>query len=201
MRRRAFLLPMLLALLCYGCASAPAANPSSDYHQEISAGLEEVYINRTVRTEHIRGGTPACSAAPFTVANEDVYETWSMELQSSDGRVVDTHRQKTGSFRICIGQLAAGRPFGVYMITSMGSTPHTAVGECTAAPAQPPLKTLAAFNCVAKIEGLPPDYAGGAIVTSTLAPVLGANQPVDAHVPGFLSTSVIVTRLWKKPKT
>jgi hypothetical protein len=77
----------------------------------------------------------------------------------------------------------------------------TAVGECTAAPAQPPLKTLVAFNCVAKTEYLPPEYAGGAIVTSTLAPALGANQPVDAHVPGFLSTSVIVTRLWRKPKT
>jgi hypothetical protein len=198
--RRA-LLPLLVpALLSYGCASTPATRPADDYHQEVSADVEEIYILRTVRKEHTRGATPACAAAPFTVANEDLYEVWSMEQRSSDGRVIQTHQELAGSFRICIGPLAAGKPFSIYMETTTGGKHHTGLGECTATSAQPPLKTLLALTCVATASDLPPEYAGGSMVTSTLAPVLGRDQPVDAHVSGYLSTSIIVMRLWKKPK-
>jgi hypothetical protein len=199
---RRTLLPLLVfALLCYGCASTPAIQPAADYHQEVSADLEEIYILRTVRTEHTRGATPACAAAPFAVANEDVYEVWSMEQRSSDGRLVQTHKERAGSFRICIGQLAAARPFDIYTVSTIGGTNHNGLGQCSATSAQPPLKTLLALTCVATASDLPPEYAGGSMVTSTLAPVLGRDQPVDAHVPGYLSTSVIVVRLWKKQKT
>jgi hypothetical protein len=199
--RLAFLPLLVPALLCYGCASTSAVPRSEDYHQEVSADVEEIYILRTVRKEHTRGATPACAAAPFAVANEDVYEVWSMEQRSSDGRLIQTHKQEAGAFRICIGQLAAGKPFDIYTVGNMGGKNQTGLGQCSATAAQPPLKTLLALTCVATASDLPPEYAGGSMVTSTLAPALGRDQPVDAHVPGYLSTSVIVMRLWKKPKT
>jgi hypothetical protein len=199
--RRAFLPLLIPAILCYGCASTPATPPSGDYHHEISAGLEEIYILRTVRKEHTQGATPACAAAPFEVANEDVYELWSMEQQSSDGRLLQTHKEQAGSFRICIGPLAAGKPFSIYTVFQIGGKQHTGLGQCSATPGQPPLKTLLGLSCVANASDLPPEYAGGSMISSTLAPVLGRDQPVDAHVPGYLSTSIIVMRLWKKPKT
>jgi hypothetical protein len=63
---------------------------------------------------------------------------------------------------------------------------------------QPPIRTALAFTCRLDLSGLPESYAGGFLVSSTLAPLLGANQPPDAHVPGYLSTSVVTVRLWKK---
>jgi hypothetical protein len=199
--RRAFLTLLVPVLLSHGCASTPAIRRAEDYHREVSAGVEEIYILRTVRKEHTRGATPACAAAPFAVANEDVYEVWSMEQRSSDGRVIETHKEPAGSFRICIGQLAEGKPFAIYTAMTIDGTNHTGHGQCTATSAQPPLRTLLSLSCVAAASDLPPEYAGGSLVTSTLAPVLGRDQPVDAHVPGYLSTSVIVMRLWKKPTT
>ena len=43
------------------------------------------------------------------------------------------------------------------------------------------------------------DYAGGWMTSSTLAPVTTPTTPADAHVPGYLSTSLVTLRLWKTP--
>jgi hypothetical protein len=45
--------------------------------------------------------------------------------------------------------------------------------------------------------GGPPGYSGGFAVSSTMAPFLDKDQPPTAHVPGYLSTSVVTVRLWK----
>jgi|GEM_PF-1087925 len=192
------LLTLLLpGALCGACVTTNP-QPASDYHREVSAGLEEIHVVRTVRIEHARGATEKCAAAPFPVVTEDVFETWSIETQPNDGRIIDTRRQPVGSFRGCIGQMAEGRALQMFVVGTMNDVPYTSLVECRAPPAPGPLRTLLALTCVGSLTDLPPAYAGGLMVSSTLAPVLGRDQPVDAHVPGYLSTSVITTRLWKK---
>jgi hypothetical protein len=167
-----------------------------DFNQEISRGVEEVYVARTVRGEHTSGATPACLAAPFKVANDSVYNLWSME-QGLDGRVTHTHARSAGSFRACIGSLTDGRALPMYAVFNTGGLSYSGVGECLLTKTPPPDKTLLPLNCVLNLTGLPAPYTGGILVSSTLAPV-GRDQPVDAHVPGYLSTSVVITRLWKR---
>jgi hypothetical protein len=56
-------------ILLSGCTSlSQRAGPADlPYKEEVSAGLEEIYVVRTTRTQYTRGATPACAAALFTV--------------------------------------------------------------------------------------------------------------------------------------
>ena len=178
------------AMALAGCAATP------DFNSEMTGGVEEVYVLRTVRSAHTSGATPECSAAPFTVANDSVYQLWSMAVQKSDGRITDSHASSPGSFRACIGSLT-DRVIPMYAIFNVGGLNYTGVGECLLTKTPPPVKTLLPLNCVLDLTGLPAPYTGGILVSSTLTPV-GRDLPIDAHVPGYLSTSVVTTRLWKR---
>ena len=194
MNIRTLALQLLLpATLCYGCAGAPTHQPSL-FEDEVGAGVEEIHVHRTVRTEHQRGATPACAAAPFPVMTDDVYELWSMETRAADSRVANSHVERVGSFRACIGALEVGRPLLMYTLFTSKDLSYTGNGECNPPRTQPPVRTVLSLNCVIDLDGLPPEYSGGVAVSNTLAPVTGT------HVRGYLSTSVIVARLWRKPR-
>lgn len=133
-------LALVLTSLLSACAGQgrPGLEKTA-VEDDVGGKAEEVYVFRTTRMRHERGQTPACAPAPFTSANEDSYELWSIEVRTQDSRIIKD------------------------------------------------------------LSGLPDSYVGGSLVSSTLAPLLGANQPADAHVPGYLSTSVVSVRLWRKP--
>lgn len=189
----------LLVILGLPWATATQAGPTqSTYKQEVRAGAEEIYVFRTTRTLHKPGATPACAAAPFPSANEDYYDLWSIELRASDSRIVNTHKKAVGGFTACMGQLAQGSPVQMYATGNLAHIPWVGVGECVVLKSQPPVRTAVAFNCRLDLSGLPEAYAGGFLASSTLAPFLGKNQPPTAHVPGYLSTSVVILRLWKE---
>jgi len=190
-------LAALLTVLATACAdqNRPGASAVVD---EVGGKAEEIYVFRTTRARHERGPTPACARAPFPSANEDYYELWSIELRSQNSRIVNARRNGVGSFTACPGQLVVGQPVPMYASGRLADTPWTGIGECTPLKSQPPIRTALAFTCRLDLSGLPESYAGGFLASSTLAPLLGANQPPDAHVPGYLSTSVVVVRLWKK---
>ena len=154
---------------------------------------------RTTRTQHAAGATPACAAAPFPSANEDYYELWSVDVRAKDGRVVDTQKSNVGGFTACLGKLVQGQPVAMYATGTVAHIPWTGAGECTVLKSQPPVKTAIAFHCLLDLSGLPDAYTGGFMVSSTLSPFISRDQPATAHVPGYLSTSVITIRLWKKP--
>jgi hypothetical protein len=63
------------------------------------------------------------------------------------------------------------------------------------------VKTVIAFHCLLDLSGLPDVYTGGFLVSSTLSPFISRDQPATAHVPGYLSTSMITVRLWRMPAT
>jgi hypothetical protein len=174
------------------------AGPADSHGQEVRAGAEEIYVFRTTRTQHTSGATPACAAAPFPSANEDFYALWSIELRSSDSRVVNTHKRMVGGFTACLSQLSQGHPVQMYATGTVAAIPWSGIGECVVANSQPPIRTAIAFNCRLDLSGLSEGYSGGFLVSSTLAPFLGKDQPATAHVPGYLSTSVVTLRLWRK---
>lgn len=186
-----------LALILTGMQSAGAASPdAASFKQEVKAGIEEIFVFRTTRSSQERGATPACAAAPFVTATEDHYDLWSIELRASDSRVVSTHKKPVGEFRACLSQLAQGQPLNMYATGSIAGTQWTGVGECAITKAQPPVRTVLSLNCQLNLSGLPDRYAGGVLTSSTLAPLLPREQGPTAHVPGYLSTSVVTVRFW-----
>jgi hypothetical protein len=189
---------LLLAGLFYLSAShsAPLQSP---YEAEVRAGVEEIYVFRTTRTRHESGATPGCASAPFASVNEDYYTLWSIALRASDSRVVGTHQHEVGGFTACFGPLTRGQPLQMFAIGNVAHIPWSGAGQCLALESQPPIQTAVAFSCRLSLTGMPKNYTGGFVVSSTLAPFLGKDQPPTAHVPGYLSTSVVVLRLWKNP--
>ncbi|HEX4001471.1 MAG TPA: hypothetical protein VHX36_02410 [Candidatus Acidoferrales bacterium] len=199
MLRRTKLLTIVALIVCLLYAPAlPAGSTQSSYKNEVKAGVEEVYIFRTIRKQHKSGATPACAAVPFTSTSEDYYDLWSIALGSGDSRVVDTHKHDVGGFTACLGRLVPNQPVQMYATGTVARIPWTGIGECAPQKAQPPVRTVIAFSCTLALSNLPDRYVGGLVVSSTLSVFLGKNQEPSAHVPGYLSTSIVVIRLWKK---
>lgn len=199
MKRSTKLLILALTLWAFGATARAERPQQTTYKDEVRAGPEEIYVARTARTQHKPGATPACASAPFASANEDYYELWSLEVRAKDSRVVDTHKSAVGGFTACLGQLVAGHPVPMYATGTVARIPWIGVGECTVVKSQPPVKTVIAFHCLLDLSGLPDAYTGGFLVSSTLSPFISRDQPATAHVPGYLSTSMITMRLWRKP--
>ena len=190
-------LGILVVTLVSACASHGGPREAAAA-SEVGGAAEEIFVFRTARTRHVRGPTAVCAPAPFASANEDYYELWSIGLRARDSRILNARQSSVGGFTACLGQLAMGQPVPMYAMGTLATIHWTGLGECVALKSQPPVRTAIAFTCRLDLHGLPPGYAGGFLVSSTLAPALGANQPADAHVPGYLSTSVVSVRLWKE---
>ena len=189
-------LAVLTTSLLSSCAGR--GMPRGAVDDEVASKAEEIYVFRTIRTRHEQGTTPACAAAPFTSANEDYYELWSIALRSQDSRVVNAREEVVGGFTACLGRLAVGQSVPMYATGSLAHTNWAGTGECIPLKSQPPIHSAVAFTCRLELAGLPAGYVGGSLVSSTLAPLLGRNQPANAHVRGYLSTSVVTVRLWRK---
>ncbi len=190
---------VLLVVGVLGTLTTRADSPRLAFENEVRGGLEEIFVFRTARTAHHGGPTPVCASAPFRVANSDHYDLWSIGLRAGDSRVVQTHERAVGDFNACFAPLVPGHPLQMYASGTVGRIPWTGLGECRVADAQPPARTVVAFSCQLRLSGLPQSYAGGFAVSSTLATHLGKDAPATAHVPGYLSTSVVIIRFWKRP--
>lgn len=185
-------------VLLVAASLSRADQPPPAHDEELRADTEEIFVFRTARTQHTPGATAACMSAPFASANEDYFELWSISLRASDSRVVKTHEKKVGGFTACLGQLVRGQPVQMYATGTVAKVPWVGTGECLALTSQPPVHKVIAFTCHLNLSGLPDEYAGGFLTSSTLSPLLGKDAPPSAHVPGYLSTSVVAVRLWKK---
>ena len=186
-----------LTLILTAMQAASAESPdSAAFRQEVKAGIEEIFVFRTTRSSKELGATPACSAAPFDTVTEDHYDLWSIELRASDSRVVSTHKKPVGQFRACLSLLSQSQPLKMYATGVIAGITWTGIGECAITKAQPPVRTVLSLNCQLNLSDLPDRYAGGVLTSSTLAPLLAREQGPTAHVPGYLSTSVVTARFW-----
>jgi hypothetical protein len=190
---------VLLLTVLITALTLQTAQAESRFQEELRAGLESIYVFRTVRTQHHHGSVELCASAPFRAADSDVYALWSIGLRASDSEVVDTHERAVGSFTACFGPLTRDRPLIMYAVGDIAHIPWTGVGQCLVTRAQPSVKTLVAFSCRLTLGQLPAGYAGGLAVSSTVAPFISKTQGPSAHVRGYLSTSVVVVRLWRRP--
>jgi hypothetical protein len=188
---------LLLAGLCSLAASRCVPEQSS-FKEEVRAGVEEIYVFRTTRTAQTRGATPACANAPFTSTNEQDFDLWSIDVRGADSRVTNTHKSGVGSFAACFTAPAQDHSLQMYATGTVARIPWVGIGECVVPKAQPPVHTVAMYTCRLDLSGLPETYSGGFAVSSTLATLL-RDQPPTAHVPGYISTSIVTVRLWRKP--
>jgi hypothetical protein len=188
----------LLGIVVLSCGT-PANAAEDEYQHEISGTREEIYIFRTSRTQRVRGPTPSCKDAGFESSAEDRYALASLVTAHGSSRIVRSHVKDVGEFLACFGTPVAGKPIAMYAAGKVGGKDWIGRGECNGMPSQPPDKRVLAFNCNLVISGLPEGYTGGWATSSTLQPSLGKDAPPDAHVAGFLSTSIVVMRLWKAP--
>ena len=187
------LLPLVWPLLAW----PENGSEGNSFKRETTAGREEIYVFRTARTTRTRGSTPACMEAGFESKAEDFYALWSVALNSMTARVTDGHVKPVGGFTACFGATVPNQPFKMFATGHVGTLHWTGRGECTPMTAQPPEPTVRAFNCNLSLEALPAGFAGGWLTSSTLAPILGATAAPDAHVEGYMSTSLVTLRLWK----
>jgi hypothetical protein len=183
---------------CAWLGNASTTLSQSAYKDEVRAGVEEIYVFRTTRTAQTRGTTPACAAAPFASVNEQVFDLWSIESRAADSRIVNAHRRSVGAFTACFTSPAPDHSLQMYASGKVAHIPWVGIGECIVPKSQPPVRTVAMYTCRLDLSGLPDRYSGGFVVSSTLATLL-RDQPATAHVPGYISTSIVTLRLWKKP--
>jgi hypothetical protein len=192
-----FVVASLIASLA-GCATPVHGVDTSDstYRDEIAAGVEEIYITRTTRTQYTPGPTATCSAAPFPTVSEQHYETWSLGVSPSDASVTKTHERLVGEFTACFASVGSNGTFALYSRGKHEAISYTSVGECKFMKSKPPAPKLLVLSCNGDLSELPTSYIGGYLTTSSLAPSGGKDA---THVRGYLSTSVMTMRLWKKP--
>jgi hypothetical protein len=195
---RSALLPLVLCALSATPSAPGQSSTRSPFRDEIRAGVEEIYVFRTTRTAQTRGATPACANAPFTSTNEQDFDLWSIDVRAADSRVTNAHRTGVGSFAACFTAPTQDHSVQMYAAGTVVRIPWVGAGECIVPKAQPPVHTVAMYTCRLDLSGLPDKYASGFLVSSTLATLL-RDQPATAHVPGYISTSIVTMRLWKKP--
>lgn len=181
-----------------GCISTPGASGGSEatYSEEVTSGLEEIYVTRTVRTQYIAGATAGCAAAVSGSVSEQHYEEWSVAVSTANAKVEKTHEKAVGEFMACFSAPIAAGTFALYMRGRIDSVSYTAVGECKFMRATPPAGKLLVLSCYGDLSDLPARYVGGYLTTSSLAPAGGRSAE---HVRGYLSTSVITMRFWLRP--
>jgi hypothetical protein len=180
------------------CAYAIATSAQSSYKDEVRAGIEEIYVFRTTRTAQTRGATPSCATAPFASANQQDFDLWSVDVRAADSRIVNTHKASVGAFTACFSAPAQDHSVQMFATGTVGHIPWVGTGDCIVPKAQPPVRTVATYTCRLDLSGLPEKYSGGFAVSNTLATLL-RDQPPTAHVPGYVSTSIVTLRLWTKP--
>jgi hypothetical protein len=169
-------------MFCTGANQASPRSAQSEYKNEVWAGIEEIYVFRTTRTDLKRGATRACAAAPFASASEQDFDLWSIDVRGADGRVVNTHKSGVGAFTGCFSQPAQDHSLQMYATGTVAHVPWVGVGECIVPKAQPPVRTVAAYTCRLDLSGLPEKYFGGLLVSSTLTTLL-RDQPSTALCP------------------
>lgn len=178
-----------LVLLCAGSAPALAAEPS--------AGLEDIYILRSIREPH-QAAENWCAAAktgfaPLPNDAERFYSFWS--VRSENGKVVDAKEKRIAELRGCFGATAEPPRQNFYAEIKLGALSFRGNGECLALKINFPENGLFPVRCQLVLSGLPAPYVGGVLTTNTVTSraALGG----DTDPPGYTQASIATIRLWK----
>jgi len=83
-----------------------------------------------------------------------------------------------------------------YAEGTLGSTPFKGTGECHVGKPDLPERGLRALNCRLDLSGLPSEYVGGVLTSSTMWSLKG--QGMETDPPGYTQASIATIRLWRK---
>lgn len=164
---------------------------------EPSAGLEDIFILRSIREQH----QPAdgwCAAAktgfePLPRDAERFYSFWSVRTQ--DGKVVETKEKRVAELRGCFGATSEPPRQNFYAEIQLGSLSFHGNGECLALKINFPENGLFPVRCQLVLSGLPAPYVGGVLTTNTVTSQAAFGG--DTNPPGYTQASIAAIRLWK----
>lgn len=191
MRHRARALALGVAMLL-GAEAAVAGRAAA-------AGLEDIYILRSIREQH-RQSDGWCASAktgftPFDKDAERFYSFWSLRVEPDSGKVAQTRDKRVAELRGCFG--ATGEPARqhFYAEIRLGSLSFHGNGECLALRIDFPAAGLFPVRCQLVLDGLPAPYVGGVLTTNTVTSRAAFGGDTDP--PGYTQASIATIRLWK----
>jgi hypothetical protein len=187
-------IPMSLAALLSGCAATSTSTPTAS-----SDTREEIYVLRSIREQH----TPSpdwCSPdrtgfAPLPSDAEHLFSFWTLQVQSSDGKVTQFKQRQVADARACFGPTGDPAVRNFYAEGKLAALPFRGKGECRVMRVDYPEKSLFPVRCVLNLSEMPAPYVGGMLTANTMAskaPMGGETDP-----PGYTQSSIATIRLWK----
>lgn len=184
----------LVMLLCI-CAT-PSGNAAA---AGSGAALEDIYILRSIR-EPREPVADWCSSAktgfePFAKDAERFFSFWTVEVQPSNGKVVQAKGTRGAELRACFGATSERALQNFYAEITLGALSFHGKGECRAAMVDFPQAGLFPVRCQLILSGLPPPYVGGLLTTNTMTSK--SSYGGDTDPAGYTQASIATIRLWK----
>ena len=169
--------------------------------QAQASDVEDIYVLRSFRLTR-NEATSFCAQDrtgfdKMTV--EDQYDFKSVSTRTSDGLITDANVKIVGTLHACFGTTPEPQVYSFYAEGKLGTTSFIGKGECRVVRNDFPEPGIRASRCVMTLEGLPSNYVGGLLTTSSITSrtVVGAMS----DPPGYVQPSIAIVRLWKKRGT
>lgn len=173
-------------------AAASACATTTEQAVSRTAASEDVYVVRTVRASTVAGAAPECAAAPFPTRGYDVYDLRSVDVAADTALIAAPSGPTVGGFNACLGEFRQDGTFDMFSFGELNGSAWSALAHCTIVAAREPVEEAALLHCTARIEDPPAGYVDGLLISNTMTP---RGSALD--VPGYVTTSVIVMRLWR----
>jgi hypothetical protein len=157
---------------------------------------EDIYVARSVRESRVTP-TDFCSTGRtgFSSASEDQYSLRSIAL-GPGGRITNTSVETVGDLHACFSP-RSGNNASFYGEGHLSGVSFKGIGNCLVVKLDFPEQGLTSFRCWLDLSGLPAEYVGGLLTTST---VNSAHKMIGTEtIPeGYTQASIATVRLWKK---
>jgi len=159
---------------------------------------EEIYVLRSI-PEQYTPNPEWCSrertgfALPANA--ERLFSLWSVQTQSTDGKVVNAMANRAADGHTCFGPTADRSVLNFYAEGKIGSISYVGSGDCRIVAVDTPEKGLTPLRCVLILRGLPEPYVGGMLISNTIASKAALGSETDP--PGYIQSSIATIRPWK----
>jgi hypothetical protein len=160
-------------------------------------GVEDIYVARSLRLSRITP-TAFCTTENigFTGSTaEDQYTFHSIATRSSDGLITNSNMATIGRLHACFGPTAEPLTINFYAEGVLAGVSFAGRGECRAKPDYPE-PGITANRCFLELRDLPSEYRGGQLTTNTVVSRQSIGESSDP--PGYVQSSIVTVRLWKK---
>lgn len=180
-----------------GVLTPAVAAPARAEGKVESAGVEDIFIVRSLREERI-APTEFCAQQKvgFTAAMQDRYVFKAVATRPDDGKVIDANSREVGTLHACFGPLSAAADIDFYAEAVLGGISATGRGKCNIIVADHPEPGITTVRCFLQFSNLSPPYASGLLTTSSV--ISRATIGAVSDPPGYLQPSIATIRLWRK---